>query len=80
MIKKVPVYDLIVIGGGPAGIISATCFKNFSKNSKVLLIKSVEKGVVPCGIPYMFKTLKNPKDNLVGDSLLMNNKIDLLID
>ncbi len=73
-------YEIIVIGGGPAGIISAVTARKHYPNKKILLIKSVGKGVVPCGIPYMFKTLENPEDNLLGDAPLTSNKVEIKVD
>lgn len=73
-------YEVIVIGGGPAGVISAITSRKYYSNKKILLIKDVEKGVIPCGIPYMFATLKNPEDNAMGNKPLEANNIDLLID
>jgi len=61
-------YDVIVIGGGPAGIISAITARKYYPKKKILLIKSIGTGVIPCGIPYMFTTLKNPEDNALGNA------------
>ena len=72
-------YDVIVIGGGPAGIISAVTARKYEKNKNILLIKESEKGGIPCGIPYMFTTLKNPEDNVVGNKPLELNNIELKI-
>ncbi|RKX98943.1 MAG: pyridine nucleotide-disulfide oxidoreductase [Spirochaetes bacterium] len=73
-------YDIIVVGGGPAGIISAVTARKYYPNKRVLLIKSIDTGVIPCGIPYMFTTLKKPEDNAVGNAPLEKNKVDVKVD
>ena len=73
-------YDIIVVGGGPAGIISATTARKYYKNKKILLIKSIAKGVIPCGIPYMYSTLENPQQNAMGNMPLEKNNIKLIVD
>ncbi len=69
-------YDVIVIGGGPAGVITAVTAKKYYPDKKILLIKSVGAGVIPCGIPYMFTTLKEPEDNAFGNAPLEKNNIE----
>jgi NADH oxidase (H2O2-forming) len=77
MSKKV---DVLVIGGGPAGIISAVTTRKYYPDKKITLMKDVENGCIPCGIPYMFSSLKNPDENKLGNAALEKNKIDLKID
>ncbi|RKY94750.1 MAG: pyridine nucleotide-disulfide oxidoreductase, partial [Candidatus Hydrothermota bacterium] len=72
--------DIVVIGGGPAGIISALTARNYYADKKILLIKNVEEGVIPCGIPYMFFSLKNPNENKMGLQMLEKNNIEIVVD
>lgn len=72
--------DVLVIGGGPAGIVSAvTARRNYPEKS-VLVLRDVEEGVIPCGVPYMFNTLENPEKNSMGYSSLEKNGIDDVVD
>jgi len=73
-------YDVIVVGGGPAGIVSAVTAKKYYPDKKILLIKSTGVGVIPCGIPYMFTTLKKPEDNALGNAPLEKNNIEWKVD
>ncbi|MGD9642729.1 MAG: FAD-dependent oxidoreductase [Elusimicrobiales bacterium] len=55
--------DVLVIGGGPAGRITAATARKYYPGKSVILTHSVARGVVPCGIPYMAASLKKPEDN-----------------
>ena len=72
--------NIIVIGGGPAGMVSAVTARRYYPDKKILLIKNVANGVVPCGIPYMFASLKNPEGNRIGNASLDKHNIDVLTD
>ena len=72
--------DILVIGGGPAGIISAVTAKKYYADKKILVMKSIENGVIPCGIPYMFASLKNPEENKLGNAALEKNNINVTVD
>ncbi len=52
-------YDVIIIGGGPAAIVTGLTIKKFFKDKSVLMIKEEADGLVPCGIPYIFYHLGN---------------------
>ncbi|HER09390.1 MAG TPA: pyridine nucleotide-disulfide oxidoreductase [Bacteroides sp.] len=52
-------YDVIIIGGGPAAIVTGITIKKFFKEKSVLMIKEEADGLVPCGIPYVFHLLGN---------------------
>lgn len=72
--------DVLVIGGGPAGIISAVTAKKYYPDKNIVVMKSIEHGVIPCGIPYMFTSLKNPDENKLGNASLEKNGIDVIVD
>jgi NADPH-dependent 2,4-dienoyl-CoA reductase/sulfur reductase-like enzyme len=52
-------YDVIIIGGGPAALVTGITIKKFFKDKSVLMIKEDAEGLVPCGIPYIFHLLDN---------------------
>ena len=72
--------DVLVIGAGPAGIISAVTARNYYPEKKIVVMKSVEKGVIPCGIPYMFASLKDPDENKLSNAALEKNDIGIVVD
>jgi len=72
--------DVLVLGGGPAGIITAVTARKYYPDKNIVVMKDIEQGVIPCGIPYMFVSLKNPEENKLGNAVLDNNKIDCAID
>lgn len=72
--------DILVIGGGPAGIVSAVTARKYYPAKKISLMKDVEKGVIPCGIPYMFSSLKSPDENKLGNAPLEKNNIGVIVD
>lgn len=73
-------YDVIVIGGGPSGIITASTAKKLNPDKKILIIKEEEKGLVPCGIPYIFHDLGDIKKNEMSHKPFENIGGEVLID
>ncbi|MBT6763026.1 MAG: FAD-dependent oxidoreductase [Prolixibacteraceae bacterium] len=59
-------YDVIIIGAGPAGIITGVTAKKAYPNKSILMFKEEEKGLVPCGIPYIFHELNGVDKNVMG--------------
>lgn len=72
--------DIIVIGGGPAGMITALTAKSVYPDRSVLVIKDVGDGVIPCAIPYMIHSLADPRDNLMAETPLQKAEIDIRVD
>ncbi len=71
--------NVIVVGGGPAGIISALTVKSVYPEKSVLLIKEIGDSVIPCAIPYMIDTMENPKENAISDQPLEQAGIKVMI-
>ena len=59
-------YDVIIIGAGPAGIITGVTAKKAHPEKSMLIFKEEEKGLVPCGIPYIFHELNGVDANVMG--------------
>jgi len=72
--------DILIIGAGPAGIVSAVTARKYYPDKNILVLKDVKNGVIPCGIPYMFSSLKDPEDNKLGTAALEKNNIDVAIE
>jgi NADH oxidase (H2O2-forming) len=72
--------QIVIVGGGPAGVITALTAKNVYPHKEVSLIKEIGDGVIPCAIPYMMNTLDDPRKNAMGDSPLENAGIEVLVD
>ena len=59
--------NVIIVGGGPAGVITALTAKSVYPEKSVCLIKDIGDGVIPCAIPYMMRTLTDTKPNAMGN-------------
>lgn len=59
-------FDVIIIGAGPAGIITGVTAKKAHPEKTMLMFKDEEKGLVPCGIPYIFHKLNSVEKNVMG--------------
>jgi NADPH-dependent 2,4-dienoyl-CoA reductase/sulfur reductase-like enzyme len=59
-------YDVIIIGAGPAGIITGVTAKKQFPDKSILMFKEEDKGLVPCGIPYIFHRLGEVDKNVMG--------------
>ncbi|MDD5173745.1 MAG: FAD-dependent oxidoreductase [Candidatus Omnitrophica bacterium] len=72
--------DILVIGAGPAGVVSAVTARKYYPSKSILVMRDIEDGVIPCGIPYMFASLNNPDENKLGMLSLEKNNIETAVD
>ena len=72
--------DVVIIGGSTAGPVAGVTARRHNKDASILLIRKEGKVMVPCGIPYIFGTIGSPDNNVIPDTLLENNGIELMID
>lgn len=73
-------YNIVIIGGGPAGFFASILAKNKYREKSVVLIRKNEKQLIPCAIPYIPYTLKSVDKDLLPDYPLADAGVDLLID
>ncbi len=71
--------DVLVIGGGAAGIIAAVTGKSSYPDKKVLIIRKEKQVLVPCGIPYIFSSLESSDKDIISDAVLSKAGVDLKI-
>lgn len=70
---------IVVVGGGPGGIISALTAKSVYPDKTVCLIRKIGDGVIPCAIPYMINTIADPKTNLMPTAGLENAGVETMV-
>lgn len=72
--------DILVIGGGPAGTISATTARLNYPEKKILLMREKERGLIPCAIPYMLASLRDPEQNCTSYAAVESKGIRTVVD
>ncbi|MCK4419253.1 FAD-dependent oxidoreductase [Candidatus Aerophobetes bacterium] len=72
--------NVVIIGGGPAGVTAAISARRYYPDASIKLIRQEEKVLIPCGIPYVVGTVKFLEKNLIPDTILSDNNIELIVD
>ncbi|WP_367883555.1 FAD-dependent oxidoreductase [Thermococcus peptonophilus] len=75
-------YDVVVIGGSAGGLTAAISAKRFYPDKSVLVIKKEDVSMIPCGIPYIFGTLRSVEDDVLPTERFLKPPlgIDVLVD
>ena len=72
--------DVLVIGGSAAGLVSAMTAKSNFPDKNVTVIRKEEKVMIPCGIPYIFGSVKTSDKNILPDGGLEKLGVDINVD
>ena len=73
-------YDVIIIGGGAAGVTCALSAHTIYPDKTIALIRKEKVALIPCGIPYIIHSLNSVEENILPDELVTKTGADLIID
>ncbi len=73
--KEMESYELIVIGGGPAGI---TLAKKLGGKMKMAVIRPEDHSMIYCAMPYVIEDLIPIEKTFKKDELVTDSKADLI--
>ncbi len=72
-------WDVVIVGGGPAGVITAPTAKSVYPDRSIRVIKEIGDGVIPCAIPYMMDTIAEPSQNAMGNAPLEKAGVGIIV-
>ncbi len=72
--------DVLVIGGSATGLVAAMTAKSHYPDKSVTVVRRDEKVMVPCGIPYIFGTVKTSDNNVLPDEGLKKLGVTIVVD
>lgn len=73
-------FDVVIVGGSAAGIVTATTGKRAYPEKRFLVIRKDNNPLVPCGIPYIFHELGIVEKNYMPGQVYQQMGIELLVD
>ncbi len=71
--------DIAIIGASAAGLSAALTIKRKNPEKKVVLFRKVNKTPVPCGIPYIYGTLKDVNKNIIPDEHFKEMGLNIIV-
>ncbi len=73
-------FDIVIIGGGPAGFTAAISANNTYPEKSIALIRREKTPMIPCGIPYIIHSLKSIDENILPDAPLKKRGVEIIVD
>lgn len=75
------ITDILIIGGGPAALVTASTAREEYPEKSITVIKKEKIGMVPCGIPYIFgPTLGSSEKNAMACGGPVADTITMIVD
>lgn len=71
--------EVLIIGGSAAGLSTANSVKTWYPNKSVTVVRDVAYTVVPCGIPYIYGTLKAVEKDKIPDEGFLKKGIEFVV-
>jgi len=74
----VKTFNIVIIGGGAAGVAAAISASNSNPGKTVAIVKKEKTTLVPCGIPYIINRLSSVEDDIMPDTGLLNLGVEFV--